>query len=212
MDATAPKCWIIGGTNGAGKSSIVQNSPELRHSGEFVNADLIAREISPDRPEAVSRLAGRRVIERLDLLIAENRSFLYETTLSSGQSIGLMSKAREAGYRVGLIFVLLKNVNLNIRRVRERVRRGGHDIPKEVIKRRYVRAFCNLPRAMQIAQESVVYENSGTSPIKLITLADGNIVQNALDRAQSSHREIAEAVATTLHLSPNVVFKSAKHI
>jgi hypothetical protein len=65
---------------------------------------------------------------------------------------------------------------------------------------------------MQIAQESVVYENSGTSPIKLITLADGNIVQNALDRAQSSHREIAEAVATTLHLSPNVVFKSAKHI
>ena len=94
MDTTPPECWIIGGTNGAGKSSIHQISPELRSSGEFVNADLITRDMAPERPESVSNRAGRQVIARLDELISARGNFVYETTLSSHQSIDLMNKSR----------------------------------------------------------------------------------------------------------------------
>jgi len=103
MIASAPPtCRIIGGTNGAGKSSIVEISPRLRDAGEFVNADVVARAISPERPEVVSHLAGRRVVERLHRLVSERKDFVYETTLSSHQSVAIMSTARAAGYRVGL--------------------------------------------------------------------------------------------------------------
>jgi predicted ABC-type ATPase len=209
-DKSTLKCWIIGGTNGSGKSSIYQNSSELIGSGEFVNADIIARQISPHDTDSASLIAGRRVIERLDHLILKQENFVYETTLSSKQSIDLMSTARISGYRVGLFFVILSNVGLNVKRVHERVSRGGHSIPDDVIRRRYGRATANLPTAIRIAHETVVFENSGATPVKLISLVDGNIIQNALDEAIISNCEIAEAVSNALDLPLDNVFKAAK--
>jgi len=208
IDTPALKCWIVGGTNGSGKSSLYGNSSELRGSGEFVNADLVARAISPDKPEAVSRLAGRRVIEQLDRLISERKNFVYETTLSSNQSIALLSAARNSGYRVGLVFVVLSSIGLNIRRVHERASRGGHSIPDDVIRRRYGRALANLPAAVRIAHETVVFENSGATPAKLISLADGHIIQNALDEEAFSHREIAVAVCNALEIPFQSAFEA----
>ncbi|MDO9297209.1 zeta toxin family protein [Bradyrhizobium sp.] len=208
IDTSLLKCWIVGGTNGSGKSSIYQNSRELQGSGEFVNADLIARGISPGRPESVSRLAGRRVIERLDRLISDQRNFVYETTLSSHQSLDLLSTARNSGYRVGLMFVVLSNVGLNVRRVHERVSRGGHSIPDDVIRRRYARGFANFPKAIRIAHETVVFENSGSVPVKLISLIGGKIVQNALDETTISHVEVAEAVGDALKISLQSVLRA----
>lgn len=210
IDTSLLKCWIVGGTNGSGKSSIYQNSMELQQSGEFVNADLVARGISPSRPESVSRLAGRRVIERLDRLVSDRRDFVYETTLSSHQSLDLLSTARNSGYRVGLMFVVLSSVGLNVRRVHERVSRGGHSIPDDVIRRRYARGFANLPKAIRIAHETVVFENSGAVPAKLISLIDGKIVQNALDETTISHIEVAEAVGDALGISLQGVLKARR--
>jgi predicted ABC-type ATPase len=209
-DKSTLKCWIVGGTNGSGKSSIYQNSSELIGSGEFVNADLVARQISPHDTDTASLIAGRRVIERLQHLISHRENFVYETTLSSKQSIQLISTARNSGYRVGLLFVILSNVGLNVKRVHERVSRGGHSIPDDVIRRRYGRAIANLPTAIRIAHETVVFENSGATPVKLISLVDGNIVQNALDEAVISNCEIADAVGNALGLSLDGVFKAAK--
>jgi predicted ABC-type ATPase len=93
-DKPTLKCWIVGGTNGSGKTSIYQNSSELIGSGEFVNADIVARQILPHDTDTASLAAGRRVIERLDHLISKQENFVYETTLSSKQSINSMSKAR----------------------------------------------------------------------------------------------------------------------
>jgi predicted ABC-type ATPase len=209
-DKPTLKCWIVGGANGAGKSSIYQNSSELIGSGEFVNADIVARQISPHDTDTASLTAGRRVIKRLDHLISKQENFVYETTLSSKQSIDLMSTARTSGYRVGLLFVILSNVGLNVKRVHERVSRGGHSIPDEVIRRRYGRAIANLPAAIRIAHETVVFENSGATLVKLITLVDGNIIQNAMDDAIISNYEIAEAVGYALDLPLDNVFKTAK--
>jgi predicted ABC-type ATPase len=189
-DKSTLKCWIVGGTNGSGKSSIYQNSSELIGSGEFVNADLVPRQISPHDTDNASLIAGRRVIERLQHLISHRENFVYETTLSSKQSIQLISTARNSGYRVGLLFVILSNVGLNVKRVHERVSRGGHSI--------------------RIAHETVVFENNGATPVKLVSLVDGNIVQNALDEAIISNCEIAEAVSDALGLSLDGVFKAAK--
>ncbi len=209
-DKPTLKCWIIGGTNGSGKSSIYQNSSELIGSGEFVNADIVARQISPHDTDAASLIAGRRVIERLDQLISKRENFVYETTLSSRQSIDVMSTARTSGYRVGLLFIILSSVGLNVKRVHERVSRGGHSIPDDVIRRRYGRAIANLPAAIRIAHETVIFENSGATPARLISLVDGNVLQNTLDEAIISNCEIAEAVGNALELPLDNVFKAAK--
>jgi predicted ABC-type ATPase len=174
-------CTILGGTNGSGKSTIYEEAVRPQIEGEFVNADIIARRISPEAPEAASLRAGKQVVVRLDDLITKRQNFVHETTLSSRQSLSVMRQARAAGYQVGLIFVVLHSVELNVLRVRERVRMGGHSIPERDIRRRYDRALANLPEAIKAAHQTAVYDNSSTSHVKLIEISDGHVVFNALD-------------------------------
>jgi predicted ABC-type ATPase len=195
-------CTILGGTNGSGKSTIYEQAARLQIEGEFVNADILARRISPDSPETASLRAGKQVIARLGSLIAGRCSFVHETTLSSRQSLQVMRQARAAGYHVGLIFVVLHNVELNVLRVRERVRMGGHSIPEQDIRRRYDRALANLPEAIRLAHQTVIYDNSSTSHVKLIEISGGNIVFNSLDEISSVHREISSAVGDALNVAP----------
>jgi predicted ABC-type ATPase len=208
--AFTARCTILGGTNGSGKSSFFDRSPHLQASGEFVNADLVARSISPERPESVSGPAGRKVIRRLAELISGLQDFVLETTLSSNQSLNLMRTARDAGYHVGLVFVVLKNVGLNVHRVHERVSRGGHFIPDATIHRRYTRALGNLPEAIRLSHEAAVYDNSSTFPVRLIELSGDNISYNGLDEVDATHCEVAGAVAEALGISTDAVFTAAK--
>jgi predicted ABC-type ATPase len=199
-------CTILGGTNGSGKSTIYEQAVRLQREGEFVNADVLAKRISSDAPETASLQAGKLVIARLGQLIAERRSFVHETTLSSHQSLRVMERAREAGYQVGLIFVVLESVELNVLRVRERVRMGGHSIPENDIRRRYGRALANLSEAIRIAHQTAVYDNSSVSLVKLIEISDRNIVFNSLDKTNLTHREIAQAIGCALGVALDAVF------
>ena len=203
-------CTILGGTNGSGKSTIYEEAVRPQIEGEFVNADIIARRISPEAPEAASLRAGKQVIVRLDDLITKRQNFVHETTLSSRQSLTVMRQARAAGYQVGLIFVVLHSVELNILRVRERVRMGGHSIPERDIRRRYDRAIANLPEAIKAAHQTAVYDNSSTSHVKLIEISDGHVVFNALDETNGTHCQIADAVGSALDIAPHMVFKTEK--
>jgi predicted ABC-type ATPase len=124
-------CTILGGTNGSGKSTIYEEAVRPQIEGEFVNAVIIARRISPEAPEAASLRAGKQAVVRLDDLITKRQNFVHEITLSSRQSLSVMRQARAAGYQVGLIFVVLHSVEPNILRIRERLRMGGHSIPGE---------------------------------------------------------------------------------
>lgn len=101
----AARCTIIGGPNGSGKSAIYSL---LDPPGEYVSADLFAKSLNPENPEAASLQAGRIAIRRLDELISEGASFAYETTLSSRQAMNLMRRARREHYQVGLAFVVLQ--------------------------------------------------------------------------------------------------------
>jgi predicted ABC-type ATPase len=141
----SPVCTIIGGPNGSGKSTIYGR---LAPPGRFLNADVIARGINPGRPEAAFISAGRQTLAELARVIGARETFVYETTLSSRQSAKLMLAAKQAGYEVGLVFVILNSADLNVERVAERVARGGHDIPEDVIRRRYETAIRRLPQAI----------------------------------------------------------------
>ena len=203
-------CTILGGTNGSGKSTIYEEVVRPQIEGEFVNADILARRISPEAPETASLRAGKQVVVRLGELIAKRQSFVHETTLSSYQSLQVMREACVVGYRVGLVFVVLHTVDLNVLRVRERVRMGGHSIPERDIRRRYDRALANLPEAIKLAHQTAVYDNSSVSHIKLIEISDGSIVFNALDQMNGVHCQVADAVVIALDIALDMVFKTAK--
>ncbi len=140
-----PKLFIIAGCNGAGKTTASYTIlPEMLHCNEFVNADEIARGLSPFQPEMVSFEAGRIMLNRIRELLNQQVDFAFETTLASKTYIHLIKQAKLLEYEVVLVFFWLKSSELAKIRVRKRVSQGGHDIPDDVIERRYSRGLKNL--------------------------------------------------------------------
>lgn len=141
----AQKIYIIAGCNGAGKTTASFTIlPQILQCDEFVNADEIARGLSPFHPERVSIEAGRLMLQRVSDLLKAKATFALETTLSTRSYVSLIKKARKAGYQVELIFFWLSSPEVAIQRVAKRVMEGGHNIPEEVIRRRYDAGIKNL--------------------------------------------------------------------
>ncbi len=137
--------YIIGGCNGAGKTTASFNIlPDLLNCKEFVNADEIAKGLSPFQPESVSIKAGRLMLKRIDELINSNQDFSFETTLSTKSFTNTIENARSKGYYVTLIFFWLESIELAKDRVQKRVSEGGHNIEIDVIERRYKAGIKNL--------------------------------------------------------------------
>lgn len=161
-----PTLFIISGCNGAGKTTASFTIlPELLNIKEFVNADEIARGISPFQPEKVAIEAGKIMVTRLNDLISKRLDFAFETTLSSRSITGIINQARQAGYSINLIYYFLDSVDLAIERVRMRVSEGGHDIPNDIIIRRY---YAGLKNLIHLYKSQVDYwlliDNSKTEP------------------------------------------------
>ena len=130
--------YIIAGCNGAGKTTASYTVlPEMLGCREFVNADEIARGLSPFNPESVALQAGRLMIERVMHLMKEGQDFAFETTLATRSYVKLIKKAQSVGYFVSLIFFSLPTPEQAVQRVARRVSQGGHNIPTDVIYRRY---------------------------------------------------------------------------
>lgn len=128
---------------------------------EFVNADEIARGLSPFQPEKVSFKAGRIMLERINELLESKENFAFETTLATKSYKSILLLARERGYNVTILFFWLQNVDLAIERVKTRVLEGGHSIDSDVIKRRYKRGIKNLFEIyLPIADEVMIFDNS----------------------------------------------------
>ncbi len=163
------KLYIIAGCNGAGKTTASYTIlPEILDCNEFVNADEIARGLSPFRPEKAGIQAGRLMLQRIKSLINKGQDFAFETTLSTKSYKNLVEDAKRNGYSVTLIFFYLSSQDLAVKRVETRVKEGGHNIPEKVIRRRYengLKNFFNIFRP--IVDEWLFIENSG-EPYKLI--------------------------------------------
>ena len=157
--------YIIAGCNGAGKTTAATTLlPTLFDNTEFVNADEIAHAISPSNPEAVAIEAGRRMLNRIDELIRQRKSFTIETTLATRSYVRLFERAHSEGYQIKLLYFWLTSPGLAIERVAARVRDGGHNIPTDVIKRRYAKGLQNLFNLfIPISDEWYIYNNSNSS-------------------------------------------------
>ncbi len=154
--------YIISGCNGAGKTTASYTIlPEIIECKEFVNADEIAKGLSPFQPEKVSFEAGRIMLNRINHLLKEDESFAFETTLATKSYKNKVVKAKEKGYNVTLLFFWLNNIELAIERVKTRVKEGGHNIPENVIKTRYIKGINNLFNIyLPIIDNVMVFDNS----------------------------------------------------
>lgn len=156
--------YIISGCNGAGKTTASYTVlPEILQCKEFVNADEIAKGLSPFNPESVAIEAGKLMLHRVDELLKRNETFAIETTLATRSYINLVHRAHNNGYRVIIIFFWLNSPELAIQRVAERVSKGGHNIPSDVVKRRYFAGIRNLFNIfMNNVDLWMIYDNSDT--------------------------------------------------
>lgn len=154
--------YIIAGCNGAGKTTASFTIlPEIIGCKEFVNADEIAKGLSPFQPEKVSFEAGRIMLNRINELLARNESFAFETTLSARTYKNKILKAKKQGYTVTLLFFWLENIELAKKRVEIRVKEGGHNIPQDIIERRYIRGIKNLfDIYLEIVDGTLIFDNS----------------------------------------------------
>lgn len=161
-----PNLYIIAGCNGAGKTTTSFTVlPEMLNCKEFVNADEIARGLSPFQPETVAFQAGRIMLARIHELLNRKNDFGFETTLATRSYVGLIKQAKRQGYTIVLIYFWLESVELAKARVKARVEKGGHDIPPDVIERRYVRGKENFFLLYKdVCNRWIVYDNSYEVP------------------------------------------------
>ncbi|WP_342596730.1 zeta toxin family protein [Cyanobacterium aponinum UTEX 3222] len=162
-----PDIYIISGANGSGKTTCAMTIlPQFLQIMEFVNADEIAKGISPFNPESVAIQAGKIMLERLDLLTSQKKDFAFETTLSSRHYARFLRKCRQMGYRINLLYFWLQCPELAISRVKRRVESGGHNIPEDVIIRRYQRGLINLFKLyLPLCDDWLIFDNSKLSTV-----------------------------------------------
>ncbi len=140
-----PNLYIIAGCNGAGKTTASFTIlPDILGCKEFVNADNIAYGISPFNVEGVAIEAGKIMLRRIEELLGEGADFAIETTLATRSYVSLVRRAQAMGYTVKVLYIWLESPDLALKRVSERVKRGGHNIPPDVVERRYYKGISNL--------------------------------------------------------------------
>ncbi len=176
MSNLQPHISIIAGANGSGKSTcgpaLLQYHFDI---SEFVNADIIATGLSAFNPEDVAIEASRIMLKRIKSLAAKKRDFAFETTLSSRTFAQWLKKEKENGYHFTLLYFWLLSPDLAVARVAERVRLGGHTVPEETIRRRYIKSIQNFFSLYQpLADNWVVFDNSEkNNPTKI---AEGSLL------------------------------------
>jgi len=140
-----PSLYIIAGPNGAGKTTFIKRfAPRELAMLDFINADEIARGLSPFAPERAQLEAGRLVLTRFRNFVSDKRDFVLETTLSGKTYRNLFAQAREAGYAIQLDFLMLPTIEHSRLRVARRVLSGGHNVPEADLRRRFAVSLLNL--------------------------------------------------------------------
>jgi predicted ABC-type ATPase len=163
------KCYIITGPNGAGKTTLAYEFlPIEAECLNFINADLIAQGLSPFQPDRMAIEAGRLMIHRIDECVRENESFVFETTFSGKGYVRKIKYWKSQGYEIVIYFLKLPSVDLAIERVRFRVTQGGHNVPEDIIRRRFDRSWKNFQEIYRhLADSWTVFDTSGKLPVIL---------------------------------------------
>lgn len=181
-----PKLYIIAGPNGSGKTIFVRRFlPFYTDCINFVNADLIASGLSPFSPEIAAIKAGKLMLEEIDAFRKRHADFAFETTLSGKTYVKLLKEMKIGGYEIHIYFLWLRNVDLALKRVAERVAMGGHDVPAGTVRRRFERGLHNLFHLYRSFADSwTIFDNSELAPrvvaketTGVLTVIDGKLFE-----------------------------------
>jgi predicted ABC-type ATPase len=186
-----PTLYIIAGPNGVGKTTFADSYlPDEAKQVEFVNADLIARGLSPYGPDLVAFDAGKIALRRIRELIARRTGFTWETTMSGRTAVSWLREARAAGYLLKAYFLWVGDPEVTLRRVRQRVAEGGHNIAEQVSCRRFFKTLQNFLTIYRPLMDSwKLYDNDLPAPRLLAVEKAGRLVV----RDQRQWSDILEA-------------------
>jgi predicted ABC-type ATPase len=157
---------IIAGPNGAGKTTFAREYlVKEAHCPDFINVDLIAAGLSPFKPDRAAIQAGRLMLSEIARRVRKRESFAFETTLSGQVYARMIPEWRRAGYRVRLVFLSLPDAEMAIARVAMRVKQGGHNVSRPVIRRRFEAGLRNFKDLyMHLVDKWEWYDNAGNTP------------------------------------------------
>lgn len=161
-----PQVYIIAGPNGSGKTTFFERFlPYYADCIHFVNADLIASGLSPFSPDMAAIKAGRIMLEEIHAYTESKKDFAFETTLSGKTYVRLLKELRKKGYTINLYFLWLRDVDLALKRIKDRVRTGGHDVKPDIVRRRFGRGIKNLFLTyMPLIDSWILFDNSSVFP------------------------------------------------
>jgi predicted ABC-type ATPase len=166
MPAERPTVIVLGGVNGAGKTTSSRGLlAEQLTVTSFVNADEIARGLSAFAPQAAAFAAGRVMLQRINELTDERENFAFETTLAGRTYVRFLQELKRSGYAIEIHYFWRRSADLAVERVRKRVLSGGHGIPESTIRQRYERSLLNYwAHYRGRADAWYVYDNCGSIP------------------------------------------------
>lgn len=193
MQLQQPHVVVFAGPNGAGKTTHAETILKTLGIDVFVNADYIAKGLSGLNTEAVNFEAGRIMLKRLRELATQKQSFAFESTLSSRSFAHFLNQLKQQGYQVTLFYFCLSSATLAFRRVRHRVKMGGHNIPQKTITRRYYRSLKNLfDLYLNIADNWIVFDNSSGKVAQPIAAYSENKLDLIKEKIWKRLRQIAQ--------------------
>jgi len=196
-----PIFLIVGGPNGSGKSSVYKGT-SIEEGGRtvwIINPDLLTlriREVEGLSQDDANLAAVQRIETWLDASIQAHQSVGVETVLSTDKYRRLVEKAKQLGFEFRLIYVALDSVDRNIERVALRVRKGGHDVPRDKIVKRYTGSLAQMPWFVAEADQASIFDNSGASPKRIAEKSDGilTVESDALPAVLEALKERFETV------------------
>ena len=184
--AQTPIVYIIAGPNGAGKTTFANEFlPNFEDCREFVNVDLMASGLSPFSPRSVNVTAGKLGLNRIKELAAARKTFGFESTLAGKTYLRFLNILKKRGYEIRIYFLWIQNVELAVKRVQERVKKGGHSVPQEDIRRRYTAGLKNLFFHYRHYADFIAIIDNSTEKPGLIAIGDSK-------RYRSNRKQVIE--------------------
>lgn len=199
IESKRPTAYIVGGPNGSGKTTFLDGLFGSKHLVEIVNADIIASELNSDAPDKVAIKAGREVLKRLRQLRRTRKDFALEATLAGVWHAKYLRSLKIEGFKIVIFFIWLRNEELSVQRVNERHRIGGHYVPEEDVRRRYLRSAYNMQHLYrQLADDWFLFDNSSEFSPQLIASRENGKFQIVNKRIFAEIRKEVEIYGQSL--------------